>query len=113
MEQPGMEQSEIRNAKQLGIFKKMIIAEKRENSIFPIHNPVGVKLLTRLRLQLSRLNDHKFRHGFEDAISPMCSCNREIESNEHFLLRYHFYSSQRLELFDKLNNKLFFFQVKC
>ena len=69
-----------------------------------IHNPVGVKLLTRLRLQLSRLNDHKFRHGFEDAISPMCSCNREIESNEHFLLRYHFYSSQRLELFDKRNN---------
>ena len=69
-----------------------------------IHNPVGVKLLTRLRLQLSRLNDHKFRHGFEDAISPMCSCNREIESNEPFLLRYHFYSSQRLELFDKRNN---------
>ena len=46
MEQPGMEQSEIRNAKQLGIFKKMIIAEKRENSLFPIHNPVGVKLST-------------------------------------------------------------------
>ena len=40
----------------------------------------------------------------------MCSCNVEIESNEHFLVRCHFYSSQRLELFDKLNkiNSSFF-----
>ena len=55
----------------------MIITEKKENSLFSIHNPVGVKLLTRLRLQLSHLNEHKFRHGFEDTISPMCSCNAE------------------------------------
>ena len=27
---PGMEQPEVRNAKQIGIFKKMIITEKRE-----------------------------------------------------------------------------------
>ena len=81
----------------------MIITEKKKNS-------VGVKHLTRLRLQLSCLNEHKSRHGFEDTISPMCSCNTEIESNEHFLLRCHFYSSQRLELFDKLNkiNSSFF-----
>ena len=81
----------------------MIITEKKENSLFSIHNSVGVKLLTCLRLQLSHLNEHKFRHGFEDTVSPMCSCNGEIESNEPFLLRCHFYSSQRLELFDKLN----------
>ena len=88
----------------------MIITEKKKNYLFSIHNPVGVKHLTRLRLQLSNLNEHKFRHGFEDKISPMCSCNAEIESNEHFLLRCHFYSSQRLELYDKLNkiNSSFF-----
>ena len=62
----------------------MIIAEKKENSLFSIHNPVRVKLVTRLRLQWSNLNEHKFRHGFEDTISPMSSCNTEIESNEHF-----------------------------
>ena len=93
---------EFRNAKQIGVLKKLIITEKKKNSLFSIHNPVGVKLLTRLRLQLSHLNEHKFRHGFEDTISPMRSCNPEIENNEHFLLRCHFYSSQRLELFDKL-----------
>ena len=62
----------------------MIIAEKKENSLFSIHNPVRVKLVARLRLQWSNLNEHKFRHGFEDTISPMSSCNMEIESNEHF-----------------------------
>ena len=29
-----------------------------------MHDPVGVKLLTRLRLQLSHPNEHKFRHDF-------------------------------------------------
>ena len=94
----------------------MIITEKKENSLSSIYNPVGVKLPTRLRLQSSHLNEHKFRNGFEmkirneDTISPMCSCNVEIENNEHLLLRYHFYSSQRLELFDKINkiNSSFF-----
>ena len=87
----------------------MIIEEKKENSLFSIHNSVGVKLLTRLRLQLSHLNEHKFRNGFEDTISPMCSSNTEIESNKHFLLRCRFYSSQRLELFDELNKINFSF----
>ena len=88
----------------------MIITEKKKNSLFSIHNPVGAKHLTRLRLQLSCLNEHKSRHGFEDTISPMCSCNTEIESNEHFPLRCHCYSSQRLEIFDKSNkiNSSFF-----
>ena len=108
MEQPF--KTKVRNGKQIGVFKKMIITEKRENSLFSIHNPVGVKLLTRLRLQLSHLNDHKFRHDFEDTISPMCSCNTEIKNNEHFLMRCHFYSSQKLELFYKLKkiNSSFF-----
>ena len=70
----------------------MIITEKKENSLFSIHNPFGVKILTRLRLQLSHLNERKFRHDFENTISPMCPFNTEIERNEHFLLRCHFYS---------------------
>ena len=81
----------------------MIITEEKRNSLFSIHNPVGVKPLTCLRPQLSHLDEHKFRYCSEDTISPMCSCNMEIEDNEHFLLRCHFHSSKRLELFDDLN----------
>ena len=53
----------------------MIITEKEENSLFSIHNLVGIKLLTRLRLQLSHLYEHKFRHGFEHTISPVLFCD--------------------------------------
>ena len=61
-----------------------------------------VKLLARLRLQFSHLNEHKFRHGFSDNINLMCACGTEIETTEHFLLRCQFYSTQILELFEKL-----------
>ena len=33
----------------------------------------------------------------------MCGCNVEIEDTEHFLLRFHFYSIQRFEIFNKIN----------
>ena len=33
----------------------------------------------------------------------MCGCNAEIEGTEHFLLRCHFYSIQRFELFNNIN----------
>ena len=56
-----------------------MITEKKENLFFSVHNLVYVKLLTCNRLQLSNLNEHKFRYGFEDTISPMCSCNMEME----------------------------------
>ena len=47
----------------------MIITEKMENFLCSTYNPVGINLLTSLRLQLSHLNEHTFRQGF---VSPMC-----------------------------------------
>ena len=60
---------------------------KKENSIVSIYDPLGVKLLTYLRLQFSHPNEHKFRHGFADTINAMCACGSEVETTEHFLLR--------------------------
>ena len=70
--------------------------------MFYICDPLGVKLLTRLRLQFSHLNEHKFRHGFNDTVDPFCACENGIETTEHFYLRCHFYSAQRKELFKSL-----------
>ena len=56
---------------------------------------------------MNHLNENKFRHGFEDTIIPMCSCNTEIESKKHFLLRCHFYSSQRLDKLNKTKSSFF------
>ena len=55
-----------------------------------------------IKRQFSHLNEHKFRHGFGDTINAMCACGSEVETTEHFLLRYHLYSPQRLELFENL-----------
>ena len=102
---------EIKNAKSINIFKKLILIKKKENSIFSICDPLGVKLLTRLRLNFSHLNEHKFRHGFNDTLNPLCACGNDIETTQHFLLRCHQYSSQRKELFEKLENFIQIYQL--
>ena len=90
----------VRNAKSINIFRKSIVSEKKkENSLFCISDPVGVKLLTSLRLQFSHLHEHKFIHGLSDSINLMCACETEIETTDHFLLHCQFYRTQRLELF--------------
>ena len=56
----------IRNSETLNIFKSKILKFIRPtaNSIFGCQNPRGVKLLTRLRLGLIHLLEHKFKHAF-------------------------------------------------
>ena len=58
----------IRNSKTFSAFKKSILKFIRpfSNSIFNCHSPKGIKLITRLRLGLSHLYEHKFRHNFQD-----------------------------------------------
>ena len=53
---------------------------------FEIHDPAGVKLLLRLGLMFSHLNEHRFRRNFEDALIPMCDCGSETETTDHFFL---------------------------
>ena len=76
----------------------MIVGKKRGSSLFSVYDPLAEKFLTRLRLKFSHLEGH----GFADMINPMCAWGADVETTEHFLLRCHFYSTQRLELFDNL-----------
>ena len=43
----------------------------------------GLKLLTSMRLGLSHLADHKFRHNFQDCLNPICSCGQKIETTSY------------------------------
>ena len=54
------------------------------NFTYRIHNPVGIKLLTRLHLGPSHLNDHKFRHNTADCVNPLCSCSIKPETTRYF-----------------------------
>ena len=58
--------------------------QKKEGSVSSIYDPLGVKLLTCLRLQFGHLNEHKFRHGFRDTINAVCACGSEIKTTRHF-----------------------------
>ena len=53
----------IRNSESVSAFKKQILKFIRPslNSTFIEHNPHEIKLLTRLRVGLSHLREHKFR----------------------------------------------------
>ena len=53
---------EFRNIGSINTFKSSILncAGPRENSVFAVHDINGVELLTRLRLDFSHLNEHKF-----------------------------------------------------
>ena len=56
----------IRNSKTFSAFKKSILKFIRpfSNSIFNCHSTKGIKLITRLRLGLSHLREHKFQDNF-------------------------------------------------
>ena len=64
---------------------------------------IGIKLLTRPRVGLSHLYEHKFHHNFNDTINPFCLCGpNEIEPVEHYLLHCPIYTIQRTTLLNSL-----------
>mgnify|MGYP001793799177 FL=1 len=98
--------SSIRNIDTLAAFKSAVLnlngGHIYPKSIFNIHNPFGIKILTRLRLGLSHLNEHRFNHNFRECINPLCSCSLEIESVLHFFLHCHNYDHLRTNLLNEL-----------
>ena len=74
------------------------------NSLFNCHNPKGIKFITRLRLGLSHLREHKFKHSFQDSLNPFCSCSLDIESTAHFLLHCPTYTIERRTLLSTIEN---------
>ena len=48
------------------------------NPVYDIHNPLGLPLLTGLRLGPSHLNEHKFNHNFKICVKPLCTWSLEI-----------------------------------
>ena len=95
---------EIRAIKSLNSFRNILLKTIKPipNSVFDACDPHGLKLLTRLRVGLSHLREHKFKHGFNDTIDPFCPCNMEIESVSHFFLRCDFFTDLRTDLMNDL-----------
>ena len=96
----------IRNSASLSAFKKNLLnlILPRANNIFDVHNPIRIKLLTRLRLGLSHLHEHKFRHCIQNTLNPLCKCGKYIESTIHLFLHCTNFLIPRQTLFQKIGN---------
>ena len=94
----------IRNFKTFTAFKKRILKFIRppSNYIFNGHSPKAIKLITRLRLSLSHLCEHKFQHSFQDTLNPIGSCGDDIETVIHYLLHCPNYLDERRTFLDNL-----------
>ena len=96
----------LRKSKNFSVFKSNILKFIRPspNSVYNCHNPRGICLITRLRLGLSHLREHKFKHGFQDTLNPLCSCGNDVESTEHFLLHCSQFVNETRTLLSTLGN---------
>ena len=90
--------SNVRISENMALFKKRILAFIRPsaNSTFHCLSP-------RLRLGLSHLRFHKFKHSFQDTLNPICNCGT-VETTIHYLLLCPNFSIERLTLFNKLQS---------
>ena len=77
----------IKNTKPYTAFENALLSfiQPKPVHTFGIHNPIGMELLTRLRLGFSHLNEHKFRRNFRDFLyPPLCDCKLEPKTTSHF-----------------------------
>ena len=58
----------IRNSESIAIFKSRLLSFIRpiQSDVYNIFDPTGLEFLTRLRLDFSHLNEHRFRHNLQD-----------------------------------------------
>ena len=95
----------VQESPSISVFKRNLL-----QIIRPIKNPVynicdiqGVKMLTRLRVKFSPLNEHRFRHNFE-CLSPVCICGAAMEDTEHYLLHCPQFSTLRQTLLGQISD---------
>ena len=62
--------------------------------------------MTRLRFEFTHLNEHRFRHNFENCVNPLCSCSLNTENTEYYLLHCHRFTHHRINLMNSVNSVL-------
>ena len=95
----------LRQANSLEEFKRLFVKQIRppQKGFSLLDNRYGLKRLTQLRVGFSDLRQHRFDHNF-NCPSPICKCGLEEETNEHYFLRCHFYTVERIALLGSLSD---------
>ena len=94
----------ISSSQSISIFKSRLLSfiHPIQTDAYNIFDPVGLKFLTRLRLDFGHLNEHTFRHIFQDCLNPLCSCSLETEDAKHYLLNCHRFFQHRIDLINSV-----------
>ena len=97
--------SNIRSSQCLNAFRNKIPKSIRPkaNSFIKCLNPKRVKLIIRSQLVLSRLRDHKLKHGLQDCLNPICSFAVEFGTAVHYLLHCSNNLYQRKSILGNIN----------
>ena len=63
------------------IFKEKILLflQLPQNFVYNCHNPNAINLITIIRLGFCNLQEHKFKHSFQDLHNPLCNYCRYVE----------------------------------
>ena len=64
----------------------------------------GIRLIIRLRLDLSHLREDIFKNNFRNSLNSLCNCGSSIELTPHFLLYCPIFNDKRHILLSTLNN---------
>ena len=56
-----------------------------------------------MRIGLSHLREHKFKHSFQDTLNPICNCGEDIETTSHYLLHCPDYLQERKTLLNTIS----------
>ena len=76
----------IGDSNTLDIFKNTLLGVIRpiKKLVYNVYNIAGIRKLSKLRVDLSPLNEHRFRHSF-DCLSPRCACGTDSppQNNVH------------------------------
>ena len=107
--------SNIRSSQCLNAFRNKIPKSIRPkaNSFIKCLNPKRVKLILRSQLGLSRLRDHKLKHGLQDCLNPICSFAVEFGTAVHYQLHCSNNLYQRKSILGNINPVLLNILEQC
>jgi hypothetical protein len=96
----------IRNIESEKEFKQKLLADRpKQNLLYYYGNRFENIIHARIRMKCSCLKDHLHRlHVIEN---PVCNCNIDTETSEHYFLKCPLYAIQRNVLLDQVEQNLF------
>ena len=77
---------DIGKSKSYAIFRNALlkIGWPNQRSVYRIYNPMRLKLINRLRLGLSHLNEHRINHNFKSCINPLLVVALQLNQSHIF-----------------------------